>query len=496
MDNSQLIRLENVHVNLRHAGFCQEVLRDVDFTLKQGEHVAILGANGSGKSTFLRVLCGETWISHGAITWYMQGRAEQSPIMGRRMAALVSHAKQENYVRHEWRLSGEDILLTAFSASASEQLLYFIPDAEQKNAVKLMAERLNCTHLLHQAACTLSQGQLRLLLLGRALLRSPQVLLLDEYLDGLDGAQRAHILKILQDCPCSMVLSDHRANAIPPWIEHVYNLEQGSLRAKPAQSFSTYSSPAEQSRADAGNAKDDNRPNVSTSDDVFIDIQNATVFIERKAILQNISWTWRAGEHWRLLGANGSGKSTFLHLLAGDEHVAFDGGTIQRNFLRHEPMGENVTELAHIRRSIGLLGAKQQQTYAYDVNGLECVLSGLDSVQGVYRHYEEHEIAKAQALLRRFKLQSLENRHIRSLSTGQLRRILLARLFMGDAQLLLLDEPFSGLDQTSYFAMRNILEEETLHGHVHIILVSHYEEDTLACINRYARFHVGTICDY
>ncbi len=494
MQNSRLIELSAVNVSLRHEGFCQEVLHNITFNLEEGQHVAILGANGAGKSTFLRLLGGEIFATAGNITWHLHGKAEQSPIMGRRMATLISHAKQEAYVRQEWRLSGEDILLTAFSASSTDQLLYFIPDAEQKKAAQRMAESINAKHLLHQEACTLSQGQLRLLLLGRALLRSPKVLLLDEYLDGLDDANRINILHVLKDCGCTLVLTDHRENAIPTWVKHIYTMEQGHLLKNTVPATTKADASLSTIPVNEKALPRQTQQNKDIKKLTFIDIQNATVFIDRNPILRRICWQWQEGEHWRLHGVNGSGKSTFLRLLAADEHVAFDGGTLRRRFKR---FGEkHVSELALVRSGLALLSAELQQTYGYDVTGLECVLSGLDTVQGTYRIYDEKEITQAQEFLRRFHLQNLEDRRIRSLSTGQLRRLLLARLLMGEPELLLLDEPFSGLDQASYKAMRHLLEEEAFSGRVHILLVSHYEDDHLACINRQMCMQQGQLQVY
>ncbi len=479
MQDSVLIDVSKVSVTLRHTGLCHEVLHELDFCLRRGEHVVIVGANGAGKSTFLRLLRGEVWASSGQIYWNCKGQKESSPIMGRSMTSLVSSAKQEAYVRFEWRLNGEDILLTAFSDS---ELLHFIPDAEQKKAVQNMAERLKVTHLLHQEACTLSQGQLRILLLGRALLQKAPVLLLDEFLDGLDVGKRNEIMNILKDCECTIVLTAHRDNSIPAWIKHRFSMQNGRLQKYALTDSSSIVQKHVPKQAIAS---------PSTGADsihTFIDIQNATVFIKRKPILHDISFQWRKGEHWFIAGENGSGKSTFLRLVGGEEFPAFDGGNVRRSFLKY---GENAKERAVFGRAIGLLSDNKQQTYGYDVTGLELVLSGLDQVEGVYREYSEQECVKALALMQSFALQSLETRRIRSLSTGQLRRLLFARLMLGEPELVLLDEPFSGLDQASTWQIRDLFEAQV--EHVHFMLVSHYAEDLLECINRQASMHLGRL---
>ncbi len=496
-----LIDVQDAHVTLRHEKMCHQVLHHIDFQLFSGEHSAIVGANGSGKSTFLRLLRGEVWAdavkdscAPQPIQWHVQGVAEKSPIMGRRMTALVSAAKQEAYVRHEWRLTGKDILLTAFSDG---QLLHFIPDAAQNDAVQNMAEHIKATHLLQQEAYTLSQGQLRLLLLGRALLQKPRVLLLDECMDGLDVATRRHFTTLLQECGCTLIFTDHRPHGIPSWVQHRYTLQQGCLSAEEP------SEPAKQGGMGLVNNANNSLKNSvventqSKASPVFIHIAQGTVYLERKALLHDISWTWRQGEHWMLHGENGSGKSTFLRLLAGQTYVAW-GGTLQRFY---QKQGSSdfipVQDLASIQACTALLSDREQQCYGYDVTGLELLLSGLEWVQGVYREYSEEEYARAEQLLADFQLLALADRRIRSLSTGQLRRLLLARLCMARPQLLLLDEPFSGLDKQSYSAMRQMVEMqcERKDNPAHILLVSHYEEDRLACINRDALLKEGVLSE-
>ncbi len=475
-----LIELQGVSVSLRHGKHYHQVLHEVNFSLQQGEHVVVVGENGAGKSTFLRLLRGEVWATSGNITWQHQGQPETSPIMGRRMTALVSHAKQEAYTRFAWRLSGEDVLLTAFSDA---ELLHFITDATQKRAVQNMAQRLKVTHLLSQEACTLSQGQLRLLLLGRALLKNPAVLLLDEYMDGLDATHGKNILKLLEECQCTMVVTAHRAQGIPAWIKQAYHLQAGRLQAFRQQKAPLI--PQGLSQQKSGTCSFHNAPTL-------IDIHKGNVFVDRKHILYDISWVWRQGEHWQIVGANGSGKSTFLRLIAGAEYITFEEEShLHRYSFVQKCAGEKVNDLAGMRT--GLLSDATQHSYAYDVTGLELALSGIDKVEGVYRTYSEEEYGMAENILQKFRLNTLADRHIRSLSTGQLRRLLLARLLMGAPELVLLDEPFSGLAHASYIAIRDMLEEEVHTRAVHVLLVSHYAEDRLPCINKSAHMQDGRL---
>ncbi len=222
----------------------------------------------------------------------------------------------------------------------------------------------------------------------------------------------------------------------------------------------------------------------------IIDVHNATIFIEREPVLKQINWTLQAGEHWMIHGKNGSGKSTFLRLLAGDEYPAV-GGSINRHFARLYPHEHNCTKLAHIRKAIRLVSDQEQTCYAYDLTGMELVLSGIDNVVGKYRTFTAQEIEEALNLLHYFQLDNLEKRHISTLSTGQLRRLFIARALMAKPEVLLLDEPFSALDSQSRLACMQSLDG--LSSKLSIVLVSHYSDDQLTCINTHAHIQNGQL---
>ncbi len=476
VNSNELITLNSVSLTLHNNDRHFEALKQINFCLRVGDHVGILGPNGSGKSTFLRLLAGQAWASQGSIFWHYNNQKETSPIMARRMCALVSPSMQEQYTKYQYALTGEDVLLTAFSGRALD-----ISDFQKLRMAEEMAEQLKCLGLLKMDVAHLSQGQLRILLLGQALLHKPQVLLLDEYLDGLDMQARTHIMDILDQISkkTTLVISTHRKQGLIPCITKNLFLNAGKLcSARPQKEhISTQKLLANPSQQ---------IPSIKP----IIDVQNATIFMERKPILHNINWTLHTGEHWMIHGKNGSGKSTFLRFLAGYEYAAH-GGNITRHFHRLYPQEQDSTKLTHIRQAIKLVSDYEQTCYSYDLTGLYLVLSGIDNVVGKYRSYNAEEIAKALNLLNHFGIKNLEIRRISTLSTGQLRRLFIARALMAKPEVLLLDEPFSALDETSRIeCMQNL---DALSHEFSIILVSHYTDDQLTCINCHAQMKNGTL---
>ncbi len=478
VNSNTLIAVSNASLTLHNDDGHFKALQNINFCLQKHEHVGILGPNGAGKSTFLRLLAGEAWADADAgqnsIIWHYKGINETSPIMARRMCALVSPAQQELYTKYQWQLNGEDILLTAFSGHDLQ-----IPEPQQQNLVYTMAKQLKCLALLKMPVSSLSQGQLRILLLGRALLRKPQVLLLDEYLDGLDAQVRSQLIDILELIAknTTLIISTHRSQGLLPCIKKKLFIAEGLLKAQATKSMevksTNYIVP---------------KQNLATKP--IIEVYNATVFIERLPVLEHINWTLQAGEHWMIHGNNGSGKSTFLRLLAGDEYPAVEGN-IKRYFKHLYPHEQNCTKLTHIKKAIRLVSDHEQTCYSYNLKGIELVLSGIDNVIGEYRAFMDQEVEEAHSLISHFGLENLETRRISTLSTGQLRRLFIARALMAKPEVLLLDEPFSALDTQSRLACMQSLDELSLG--ISIVLVSHYNDDQLSCINKHAHMQSGRL---
>ena len=107
-----LVTVNDVSLFLPGDSRQEMVLHHINWRVEHGRHCALLGPNGSGKSTLLRLLRGELWPAQGHIYWHTPEGAEESPLAGRAMSALVSPAQQENYQRQAWDITGRDLLLT------------------------------------------------------------------------------------------------------------------------------------------------------------------------------------------------------------------------------------------------------------------------------------------------------------------------------------------------------------------------------------------------
>jgi molybdate transport system ATP-binding protein len=184
----------------------QAVLSDLDWTVRAGERWSIVGRNGAGKSTLLRLLAGEEQPSRGRVDRLGLGpRAGADERRGR--IALVSPELQ---ARHRLDATGEEVILSGFAGTVG---LAVPPSASQRARAAAAAERLGIRDLAGRRLLSLSYGELRKLLLARALAPGPEALLLDEPLAGLDPGSRAWVLAALEelgpDGPVLVSVSHH-----------------------------------------------------------------------------------------------------------------------------------------------------------------------------------------------------------------------------------------------------------------------------------------------
>ena len=204
----------------------RDVLAGLDFELRRGERVAVVGPNGAGKSTFLRLLAGDEQPAAGTIERLDLGpRAAAFDLRGR--VGLVSPELQ---ARHRFDATGEEVVLSGFAGTVG---LSAAPGDAERAAASATLARLRIADLARRHLLTLSYGELRHLLLARALAPAPEALLLDEPLAGLDPASRAWMLDAIDEAcarGAALVAVTHHDDEVPRGVHRRLALEGGRLR--------------------------------------------------------------------------------------------------------------------------------------------------------------------------------------------------------------------------------------------------------------------------
>ena len=466
------------------------------WSVRPGECWAVLGPAGSGKGKLLGVLAG-TERGPGRITYYSpdglcQTAYPDPSTLGRRQIARVRFADQRALLGHDayhqasWNSFAGGDAMTVDEALSSERIYCVSPYqvlgaqvvpgdfAERRRQV---IEALGITALLDRKVMQLSNGERRKVMLARALVQRPRLLLLEDPFAGLDSGFRERLHEILGQVAATgtaVVFSTPRAGELGELATHVAVLRDGCLHALREAEGTVLSSPADPPSG---------RPAVTirsaSSGIPVIELQGVRVQYGQQTVLEDVDWTVRQGENWAVLGPNGAGKTTLLGLLLGDNPQAYAQDV--RLFGQRLGRGISVREL---RQRVGHVSPELQLSYPRATTALATVASGLFGSLGLYRQPSEEQWALADHWLAMLELTSEAETPLGQLAEGQQRLALLARAMICAPDLLVLDEPCQGLDPASRDEVHGALGQLVAAGHTQVLYVTHHPEDLPACMDR------------
>jgi iron complex transport system ATP-binding protein len=209
----------------------QAILRDISWQIARGQHWALLGANGSGKTTLLKVVTGYEWPSEGEVRVLGEHFGECNLPELRKTIGWVSSA-----LLHQFPYMSRAVDVAASGLDASIGLYRDITESEWATARDALA-RVDLADLADRPYRLLSQGEQQRVLIARALVRQPALLILDEACAGLDPMAREHFLASLESLARSsqapaMIFVTHHIEEIGPWITHVLVLKAGKVLAQ------------------------------------------------------------------------------------------------------------------------------------------------------------------------------------------------------------------------------------------------------------------------
>lgn len=465
--DAPLIEFNNVDVCLEG----QRVLSDVTWRLRRAEHWAVLGGNGAGKSTFLKLVRGEIAPAPGkGGRIYRLDATPQSTAIGiKEQMPLVSPEAQDRYLQLEWKRRVDEVIFSGFGGA---DYLYRKISPPQRELAAQLVRQFGVEHLWPRDVQELSTGELRRVLIVRALVRRPPVLLLDEVCDGLDAPTRRMLLAALDRTAkggTQIIYTTHRPEELIPALTHALVFENGRILecsdpapAGPLLSPRLSNPPSKKA---ATRRRTPKRP--------LIRFVGADVFLQRKRVLRDVTWELRPGENWAIFGANGSGKTTFLKLICGDIHPAF-GSLVQRfNFTARNTLWD-------IRKQIGFISPALQANYRTRLTGAQVVTSGFFSSVGLINRVTRKQQRKVDALLEAFGAARLGAMPIMTMSYGGFRKILLLRALVHDPAVVVCDEPFDGLDSAAKEAFCAALDRVAENG-TRVVTITHHMNDLPRC---------------
>jgi len=471
-----LLALEGVTVRIRD----RKMLEGTNWTIRRGEQWAVLGPNGSGKSTLVRTIAGE-----------LPGAAGTIRVADGQRLALVSFERQRQILLSDLgndfarRFAGtEDDELT------TRRLVESVRSEHGQEPGAEAARLLGFEQLLDRPFRTLSAGEMRKALIVRALAEKPSILILDEPFDGLDTDTRVALaghLDALIARGRHLILVTHRADELIDGITHIMLLGDGRIEAAGKREALEANLPGVAGRsvqADEPPRRDQPRVRVqknarrpAANGEALIEFREVSVRYGDQTVLDDLTWKLLRGERWGIFGPNGSGKTTILNLIFGDNLQAYANDI--RIFGARKGSGESIWE---IRKRIGILTPHLHLSYTRPVTVIEAVMSGFFDSVGLFRQPTDAQQTQAYAVLNMFGVSGLAERQFGQLSYGQQRIILLARALVKRPELLVLDEPCQGLDLANRQRVLAAIDAACDGEATSLLYVTHHPDEEPACL--------------
>jgi len=471
----RFLEVRLTHANLRRSG--RRVLKDLSWIVRPGERWVLAGGNGAGKTQLLKLVAGAVWPAPAAhpARRYLRGRQHwTTPQEVLEEIAYLGAERQDKYQRYGWDMTAERIVGTG--VHRSDIPLEALSGADRRR-IKRALGSLGITHLAARRFLSLSYGERRVVLLARALASRPRLLLLDEVLNGLDAANRTRILAWLarRSRRLPWVLATHRIEDVPRGANRALVLSSGAvvyrgpMRGAPLAEWLSTHHRGRRHHGRTRTARAARRP----AGRELVRLTGARVYLDGSRALTDISLAVRTGECWVVHGRNGSGKTTLLRTLYGDHGVAVGGGIERAGVAAGVP-------LERFRKRVGLVAPHLQAEHPRELTVTEVVQSGRHASIGLNGVATPADRAAARRTLSLFGLTRLGSRSLSELSYGQSRRVLFARAWVRHPQLLLLDEPFAGVDAPTRRALMRRVAALAASGTA-VVVTTHQLHDWPGC---------------
>ena len=422
----------------------RRVLSDIHWRIRPGERWVVMGPNGSGKTQLLKVIAGivrPAPAPRATVRWRLGNEWQEVPYEIKQHVGYVGPERQDKYQRYGWNAAAADVVGTGLHGT--DIPLDALTRADQQRVAQML-KRLGVEAPGRRPFLELSYGERRMILLARALIARPKLLLLDEVFTGLDRENHARLSQWLKRLSGALplLLATHQLEDIPVNATHALVLRGGRVVSRGpigSASLARHFRPRVGSGVAARRPRGRRNPLAQQAAGTLVQLRHAHVYLEERCALHDVSVSVGAGEFWVIHGGNGAGKTTLLRTLYGDHGVA-SGGSVERAGIHAG------VPLEYFRERTGLSAPDVQARYPRSATVSEVVLSGCHASIGLHRRASRSERAAALRVLRRLHLARWARRRIAELSYGQTRRVLFARAIVRSPRLLLLDEPFDSVD--------------------------------------------------
>ena len=461
-----LIRIDKCQV--RKGG--SVLIPRIDWTMKEGEAWLVTGPNGGGKADFIKAL-------YGSLEFYPeQGGSFYSEFA--KSTAVVSLEEAAKLIEEERERDESEYLDKIDIGRTGREYIYEVIGGAKnkseplaKDAYKLetfpQVKLCGVEKILDRGLRFMSTGEIRRTLLCRSLLSGARLLVLSDPFAGLDAESRSILMEFFNMISFCASRSEYEN------LLEARNAEKKSVREKEREEFLCE---LKKIRSESNAALETEE--FSEVPESLIKFEDVNVGWDDHKVLVNLNWEVKKGEHFLVRGPNGSGKTTIMELITGDNMQVFREKVYL--FGSRRGSGESIWD---IKKHLGIVSYRLHVEYRM-VGGTDLqsvIVSGFKDSIGLYEPATDFELAMANAWLKLAGFSGREKESFGSLSYGEQRAILILRAAVKSPRVLILDEPCHGLDENYRGKILDLLETVAETGTTTLLHVTHEPSEVLAC---------------
>lgn len=519
-----LITLQNCRIENSRSVLVPEL----SWKMNDGEVWLVIGPNGGGKADFLNALDGSLNITPNNDGLFSNIFSDSTELVSLERAARLIQEERENdesdYLEGgvDHGRSGRIFIAQALAGMAEkEKLTLTANQLDGEPAIKLCG----IEKILDRGLKYMSTGEIRRTLLARALISGKKLLILSDPFAGLDLQSRTILLEFFDSiaknhsgnhsenhCDSGrphIILGMERWHEIPDAITHVLEFSdkkvsfcgeraeyEALLKKRDEQNAAgeeekrqSFKNDFEELTVNSETGGDSNKLHRAAPDepaDFLIEMHNVNVGWDDHQVLRNLNWSLRRGQHWLVRGPNGSGKTTFLELITGDNMQVFSNDI--KIFGNRRGSGETIWD---IKKRLGIVSYRMHVEYRMlgGTSLLAVIVSGFRDSIGLYGAPTDMEVAAAKKWLALGGFAGRESENFGELSYGEQRAILILRSAVKTPEILILDEPCHGLDEQYRAKILHLMELIGNGGTTTMLHVTHDPSEVLPCEKHILELH-------
>lgn len=478
-DISPLIQALNLNISFGK----DKALSNIDFELKPNVNTAIVGPNGSGKTLLLYFLSGKLKV-HKQSPVYSENFQPKTDLI------IVSFEYQQELFAIDDYFDDTDFMDGVQDKGTLAKDAILLNHAEDDH-FRQVVDLMNIRYLLERGIRFLSTGEMRKVLIARALLNKPKVLVIDSPFEGLDKKSRSflreRLISIMQTQQCLILMNENdplleKCDEIV-LLDHGQKIKEGKatdvLKSKEYKNLF----PSVKSSFVIPQLHEDQEKLSVTKGIPLVEMKNVSVKYGDVTALNDLTWKVEQDQNWLISGPNGAGKSTLLSLITADNPQGY--GKNFSLFGKKRGSGETIWD---IKKRIGIITSSLQLSYKQPLNALQVVISGFFDSIGLYQKSTPEQVQTAREWLNILEIKDIHKRYFNELSYGEQRMVLLARAMVKHPLLLILDEPCQGLDSSNRKLILNLVDFIALNSNTRVLYVSHSHDEDLQCVNQKLEF--------